>query len=89
LIRSANSTEADVAGYLRTGAVDSCLGKGQGAGELVASIGRAFHQKHAKNAPPLDQQQTQQPPSRSESMLAEDYISSALFAAGASYDHNS
>jgi len=90
LIRSANSTEADVAGYLQTGAVDSCLGKDQGNGKLVASIGSAFHHKQAKNAPPLDLQMLQQTPSPSSPigrLLAEDQnISSSVFAAGDSYN---
>ena len=89
LIRSANSTEADVAGYLQTGAVDSCLGKEQGNGKLVASIGSAFHRKQAKDVPPLDLQKPQQTPSPrspSERLLAEEKSSTADFAAGYSYN---
>jgi hypothetical protein len=84
LIRSANSTKEDVAGYLRTGAVDGCLGKDQGSKELVNDICSAFHRKQAGGASSLG---VQQPPSTPvQGLSAEEDFSSDLFAAGASLD---
>jgi hypothetical protein len=57
LIRSANSTKEDCAGYLQSGAVDGCLGKDQGSEELVAEICAAFCRKKQDGMTSLGLQQ--------------------------------
>jgi DNA-binding response OmpR family regulator len=79
LIRSANSTKEDVAGYMRTGAVDGCLGKDQGSKELVADICAAFRQKQESCTTSLGLQQ--QPTSQAGGLRTEEEFSSDLFAA--------
>ena len=83
LIRSANSTKMDVATYLRTGAVDGCLGKDNGSKELVIDICAAFHQKREGGTSllGLDQQFS----NHGGEVPVEEDFSSQLFAAGAAY----
>jgi hypothetical protein len=83
LIRSANSTKSDMATYLRTGAVDGCLGKDNGSKELVMDICAAFHQKRegGTSSLKLDQELS----NRGGAVPVEEDFSSQLFAAGAAY----
>jgi hypothetical protein len=78
MIRSANATANDIDGYMRSGAVDHCLGKDQTNKEVVREVITAYQRKvvalqtsQLKKAPstPWRTNHTQRPTSGEEEVV--------------------